>query len=87
LLGVWTGRRWNVAVNSVDPAEATLAEQEQATETRRREDAAAHPLIEAVMAAFPGAAIEAVRDIAPDEPADEDGVLDTELPIGGEDDP
>ena len=68
LLGEWTGRRWTVAVNSVDPAQGTLAEQEAAAETRRREDAAAHPLVQAVLAAFPGASVEAVREVAADEP-------------------
>jgi len=70
LLREWTGRQWTVALNSVDPAEPTLAESEAAAETRRREDAANHPLVKAVLAAFPGAGIEAVRDLAIDLPDD-----------------
>jgi DNA polymerase III subunit gamma/tau len=90
LLEDWTGRRWVVALNTVDPAEATLAEQEIATETRRREDAANHPLIKAVLDAFPGASIEVVRDIAVDEPGDdapgdgEIGEIDLDQPPGEE---
>ncbi|MBI5162694.1 MAG: DNA polymerase III subunit gamma/tau [Magnetospirillum sp.] len=85
LLSEWTGRRWTVTVNTVEPAEPTLAEQAAAAETRRREDAAAHPLVKAVLAAFPGAAIEAVRDIAGDapddsEPADTDTLTGEEEP-------
>jgi DNA polymerase-3 subunit gamma/tau len=67
-LNEWTGRRWVVALNAIDPAEPTLAEQDAAVETRRREDAAGHPLVRAVLAAFPGAGIEVVRDVASDEP-------------------
>ncbi len=73
LLGEWTGRRWVVALNVIDPAQPTLAETAAAAETQRREDAANHPLVQAVLAAFPGAGIEAVREIALDEP--EDGLL------------
>jgi DNA polymerase-3 subunit gamma/tau len=35
-------------------------------------DAAAHPLVQAILTAFPGASIEAVRDLA--DETDEDGV-------------
>ncbi|CCG41257.1 DNA polymerase III subunit gamma/tau [Magnetospirillum molischianum] len=76
LLSDWTGRRWTVTLNATEPAEPTLAEQEAGAELRRRQDAANHPLVKAVMAAFPGAAIEAVRDldVAPSpEPAPDEG--------------
>ncbi len=72
-LSEWTGRRWTVTVNSVDPAEPTLAEAEALVETRRREDAAAHPLVQAVLAAFPGAGIEVVRDIVAEDGDDDAG--------------
>jgi len=68
LLGEWTGRRWTISLNATDPAEPTLVEQEAMADLRRRQDAANHPLVKAVLAAFPGAAIEAVRDLDP-EPA------------------
>jgi DNA polymerase-3 subunit gamma/tau len=87
-LGEWTGRRWTVTVNQIDPAQPTLVEQEAGAERRRRQDAAALPLVQAVMAVFPDAVIEAVRhtDAAPDTlaPAPE-GDSDTELFPGEED--
>ena len=66
LLSDWTGRRWTVSVNAAASAQPTLSEQEASAETRRRQDAAELPLVKAVLAAFPGAAIEAVRDLEPD---------------------
>ncbi|CAA7624362.1 DNA polymerase III subunit gamma/tau [Magnetospirillum sp. UT-4] len=86
LLGEWTGRRWTVTVNSVEPAEPTLAEQEALAETRRREDAASHPLVQAVLAAFPGATVEVVRDIAADEPEAGELAFDADQ-IAGEEEP
>ncbi|MEW5726670.1 MAG: DNA polymerase III subunit gamma/tau [Pseudomonadota bacterium] len=86
LLSEWTGRRWTVTVNTVDPAEPTLAEQEIIAETKRREDAASHPLVQAVMAAFPGATIEAVRDVAPDEPDEAELAFDADT-LPGEEEP
>jgi DNA polymerase-3 subunit gamma/tau len=63
LLSEWTGRRWVVAISS-EPGEPTLAEQEAATDRRERAEVTAHPLVQAVMTAFPGATIEAIRDLA-----------------------
>ena len=92
LLSEWTGRRWTVSVNSSDPAQPTLAEQEVNAETRRRQDAAEHPLVKAVLSAFPGATIEAVRDLEPESSADAqtdelelDPGLDPEMFPGEED--
>ena len=87
LLEEWTGRRWAVAVNAVDEAQPTLAEQEAETETRRREDAASHPLVQAVLAAFPGAGIEAVRDVADEVEADEGELTLAEDVTPGEEEP
>ena len=56
-----TGARWTIALSAA-PGEPTLAEQGVAADTARRSTAAAHPLVLAIMAAFPGARIEAVRD-------------------------
>jgi DNA polymerase-3 subunit gamma/tau len=70
LLSEWTGRRWTVSVNATDPAQPTLAEQEIGAEQRRRQDAAELPLVKAVMAAFPGAAIQVVRVLEPEAPPD-----------------
>jgi DNA polymerase-3 subunit gamma/tau len=62
LLSEWTGRRWVVAISG-EPGEPTLGEQAAAAKARERAEVAAHPLVQAALAAFPGAAIEAVRDL------------------------
>jgi len=84
LLGEWTGRRWTVTVNTLDPAEPTLAEQDLIAENKRRLDAANHPLVQAIMAAFPGASIEVVRDMAPEEPEEGELAFDPEQTPGEE---
>jgi DNA polymerase III subunit gamma/tau len=63
LLSEWTGRRWVVAISS-EPGEPTLAQQESAADRRERAEVTAHPLVQAAMAAFPGATIEAIRDLS-----------------------
>jgi DNA polymerase-3 subunit gamma/tau len=79
-LSEWTGRRWVVAIASAGgaPTERDHAEQ---SASREREAAEGHPLIRAVLAAFPGASIQAVRGLtraeadepaAPAEPTDDD---------------
>ncbi|MGH6929768.1 MAG: DNA polymerase III subunit gamma/tau, partial [Dongiaceae bacterium] len=75
LLSEWTGRRWVVAISS-EPGEPTLAQQEAAADRRERAEVTAHPLVQAVMATFPGATIEAIRDLT--------AVIDT--PTDGEPD-
>jgi DNA polymerase-3 subunit gamma/tau len=65
LLGEVTGTRWTVALSAA-PGDATLAEQGEAAAAARRTEAAAHPLVRAVLEAFPGARIEAVHDAAAD---------------------
>lgn len=78
-LSQWTGRRWVVSIASAGGA-PTLREQAQASEASEREAAVGHPLIQAVLAAFPGASIKAVRDLghadaaAPSEDAGDDAV-------------
>eukprot|EP01037_Dinobryon_pediforme_P012872 gene12872-12972_t len=66
LLGEATGIRWTIAL-SAGPGEPTLAEQGDAADQARRRDAAHHPLVMAILKAFPGAKIEAVRDSALDD--------------------
>ncbi|MBL8834949.1 MAG: DNA polymerase III subunit gamma/tau [Alphaproteobacteria bacterium] len=56
----WTGQRWMVTV-SQEAGAPTIAEQEDAQRRQRTAAAAAHPLVRAVLDAFPGATIEAVR--------------------------
>ena len=62
LLTEWTGQRWVVMV-STRPGEPTLAEQDDAEERRALEEAQAHPVVRAVLAAFEGARIVEVRDL------------------------
>jgi DNA polymerase-3 subunit gamma/tau len=76
LLGEWTGRRWVVAIAS-EPGQPTLSEQQLAAEDDRRQKAAGHPLVKAVLAGFPGATIEAVRDLAAPPPAESTSAEDT----------
>jgi DNA polymerase III subunit gamma/tau len=67
LLERWTGRRWIVVISS-EHGDLTLHEQAEAAEQAAKARAATHPLVAAVLAAFPGATIEAVRG-TPLEPA------------------
>jgi DNA polymerase III subunit gamma/tau len=63
LLSEWTGRRWVIGISSA-PGEPTLAEVEQASKNAALDSARAHPAVRALMAAFPGATITDVRDLA-----------------------
>jgi DNA polymerase-3 subunit gamma/tau len=56
-----TGTRWTIALSAVG-GEATLAQQGQAAEEARRVTASEHPLVRAILHAFPGARIAAVHD-------------------------
>ncbi len=62
LLGEWTGRPWLVSV-SREPGAPSLREQSLEREIKRKQDAASHPLVQAVLATFPEAIIEVVRDL------------------------
>ncbi len=66
LLADRTGARWTVTVSN-EPGEPTLAEQGRSAETDRRAIAQSHPLVQAIMLAFPGATIEAVHDSGADD--------------------
>jgi DNA polymerase-3 subunit gamma/tau len=61
LLTGLTGTRWTIAV-SREAGEPTIAEQGTAADTERKTAAADHPLVRAILAAFPGARIDAVHD-------------------------
>ena len=65
LLGEATGTRWTIALSAAE-GEATLAEQGSAADTARRSAAADHPLVRAIMTAFPGARIDTVHDTGAD---------------------
>jgi DNA polymerase III subunit gamma/tau len=72
----WTGERWMVALSSEQGA-PTLREQADAAERERKEGAANHPLVQAVLARFPGAQIVNVIERA--EKAGEDAAAETEI--------
>jgi DNA polymerase-3 subunit gamma/tau len=61
LLQKTTGTRWTIVL-STDSGEQTLAQQGNQADASRRQAAAAHPLVQAILKAFPGARIDAVRD-------------------------
>ena len=56
-----TGMRWTIAISAA-VGDATLGEQSNVAESGRRRAAAEHPLVRAIMEAFPGARIQTVRD-------------------------
>ena len=79
-----TGQRWTIAL-SKEQGEPTLAAQGLAADAARRRDAADHPLVRAILEAFPGALIQEVRDSradaygladAPDPAMSEAGTLE-----------
>ncbi len=55
-LQLWTGNRWGISVVGRGGA-ATIAEERNATELALRAEAEAHPLVQAVLVAFPKARI------------------------------
>ena len=72
LLSEWTGRPWLVSLSRETGAE-TIHQAGIEREIQRKKDAANHPLVQAILSTFPGATIEAVRELAgeEDEVADE----------------
>ncbi len=61
LLTEATGTRWTIAMSAA-VGEATIAEQGNAADSARKTAAADHPLVRAILAAFPGARIDTVHD-------------------------
>jgi DNA polymerase III subunit gamma/tau len=61
LLSEATGVRWTIAL-STEAGEATLAEQGNVADRARRTEVADHPLVRAILEAFPGAQIDGVHD-------------------------
>jgi DNA polymerase-3 subunit gamma/tau len=74
----WTGQRWMVVLSS-DPGAPTLHHQAESAERQRKEGAANHPLVQAVLAKFPGAQIVNVVDRSEKAAADATTALD---PVG-----
>ncbi|MDQ6869785.1 MAG: DNA polymerase III subunit gamma/tau, partial [Pseudomonadota bacterium] len=60
----WTGSRWMVAISSV-PGAPSLKEQEDAKASEALAGVRAEPLVQSVLAAFPGAEIAGVRAYEP----------------------
>ncbi len=75
-----TGTRWTIAL-SREAGDPTLAEQGEAADQARRGAAADHPLVRAILAAFPGARIASVTDSR----ADAYGLIDEPSVLGGGD--
>jgi DNA polymerase-3 subunit gamma/tau len=67
LLSEWTGRRWVVSI-SAEPGQASLRETAEARARALKSEAALHPLVRAVLETFPGARIEAVRELGEEDP-------------------
>jgi DNA polymerase-3 subunit gamma/tau len=65
LLSEATGTRWTIALSTAE-GEPTVAEQGTAADAARRTAAADHPLVRAIMEAFPGARIDTVHDTTAD---------------------
>ena len=66
LLSEATGQRWTIALSSLE-GEPTIDQQRQAADLQREEEATEHPLVRAIMEAFPGAHLQSVRDPLADE--------------------
>jgi DNA polymerase-3 subunit gamma/tau len=76
-----TGTRWTIAF-SAEAGAPTLAQQGNDADRARRDQAAAHPLVRAILEAFPGATIGSVRAAGVDAyglPADT-GAEDPDMP-------
>jgi DNA polymerase-3 subunit gamma/tau len=63
-LGEWTGRRWGISI-SAEAGQPSIAERQAEAKRRERETVSRHPLVQSVLQHFPGATIEAIRDLAP----------------------
>ncbi len=61
-----TGTRWTIALGR-DAGEPTIAEQAGALDADRSRSAETHPLVQAILAAFPGARLGPVSDATLDE--------------------
>ncbi len=68
-LADWTGRRWMIAV-STEAGAGSLRAQAEARKAELKNDVRSDPLVQAVLARFPGAEIVEVRPPASAPPAD-----------------
>ncbi len=76
----WLGPHWNVlvATDADGDGESTLAAEDRTAEEARRSGALQHPIVKAVLDAFPGAEVTRVR------PLDRAGAVGEETTGGGE---
>lgn len=80
-LMAWTGARWMISVVS-EGGQPTIAQMRKRDEDDARAEVAAHPLVAAALATFPGAEIREIRaltameEAAPPPPDDDDDMLD-----------
>ena len=79
----WTGQRWIVTLASEGGA-PTIAEVRTEAERARKDAVSQEPFVRAVLDAFPGAEIIAVRDSSP-TPAEDAPAEDTPAEVFGED--
>ena len=84
MLDDWTGQRWSVEAVDGDEAAPSLREQREEREAVERQQAVDHPAVQAALEIFPGATVEAVRDV---EPASILGEAPQDPPTDTEDDP
>ena len=76
MLDDWTGQRWSVEAIDGGEAAPSLREQREEREAMDRREAIDHPAVQAALEMFPGATVEAVRNVesapilgeAPQEP-------------------
>ncbi len=78
-LTAWTGLRWGVSVVA-DGGAPSLAEARRASDETARALAADHPLVQAVLAAFPEARVRDVRSMAPPPQPDAADRTEAEAP-------
>jgi DNA polymerase III subunit gamma/tau len=81
-----TGTRWTIALSTA-PGEATIDAQGQAADAARRHAAADHPLVRAILDAFPGAVIGSVHDHTADAYGLPRSLLEPEMTLGEPDGP
>lgn len=78
----WTGQRWMVSISD-RPGAMSLADQDKALEKERHDKALAHPLMQAVVTAFPGAKMTKLKKkaLAPIVAATTDDALTDDLSL------
>ena len=82
-LGEWTGQRWMVTVSG-EPGQPTLKQRDDEAAGAARRKALDHPTVKAVLDAFPGAKLDAVRMF--DDELAEDGMGQSSVDTAPSDD-